>query len=34
MRNKNIKEIKQYDWGKTSKETFGFILEIYNKNPY
>ena len=34
MRNKNIKEIKQYDWSKTSKETFDFISEIYNKNPY
>ena len=34
IRNKNIKEIEQYDWKKTSKETMSFILEVYNKNPY
>lgn len=28
----NINEVKNYSWNKTSKKTFKFILEIYNKN--
>lgn len=29
---KNIKEIKEYSWEKTSRETFKFIVEVYKKN--
>lgn len=32
MSNKNIEEVKKYSWERTSKDTFKFILELYNKN--
>jgi len=32
MAHKNIEEVKSYSWKNTSRETFEFIVEVYNKN--